>query len=458
MIERSGRIIIVDDDPLIRDSLFELLRQEGYSADTAAGPREVLDKFAQSHYDLLIADIKMPEMSGIELLKRVKNKHPDCAVIIITGYGSIQNAVEAMKEGAVDYITKPIQDAEIKVRIENILEKTALRKENKVLRERIRSDEQFHDMVGHDPKMREIYQMVDTIAGTDANVLIYGETGTGKRLIARAIHFHDPSRRDHPFVEVPCAALPETLLESELFGHVKGAFTSALRDRTGRFEMADGGTILLDDIDAFSLGLQAKLLRVLEHQEFERVGDTRTMKVNVRIIAASNRHLEEMAAKGTFREDVYYRLNVVTINVPPLVERKSDVLLLAQYFIARFNKTTGKSKSLAEESKESLLAYRWPGNVRELENAIERACILSKENVMGPADLPDNIRDGVANESPSSAAASLRETIKLPERQIILDTLERTSWNRKEAAKLLGISRSTLYNKMRECGIDYKRR
>lgn len=458
MTEKSGRIIIVDDDPLIRESLFELLRQEGYAADMAAGPKEVLDKLSESHYDVLIADIKMPEMSGMELLRRVRSKHPECAVILITGYGSIQNAVEAMKEGAADYITKPIQDAEIKARIESILEKQALRRENKALRGRLRNDEQFHEMVGHDPKMREIYQMVDTIAGTDANVLIYGETGTGKRLIARAIHFHDPARREHPFVEVPCAALPETLLESELFGHVKGAFTSALRDRTGRFEMADGGTILLDDIDAFSLSLQAKLLRVLEHQEFERVGDTRTIKVNVRIIAATNRNLEEMVANGTFREDVYYRLNVVTITVPPLIERRGDIPLLAHYFVERFNKATGKSKSLSDEAVETLLAYRWPGNVRELENAIERACILSKEDVITPADLPENVRNGAARGTAVPGVAPLRETIKLPERQIILDALERTSWNRKEAAKLLGISRSTLYNKMRECGIDYKRR
>lgn len=453
---RDGRILIVDDDALIRDSLHETLKLEGYRVQVASSGVEAQEKLEAFPCDIVITDIRMPEMSGMDLLRWVKQKYPDTAVLLVTGYGSIENAVEAMKEGASDYITKPIMDNEIKVIIQRILEHKRLREENKTLREQIASLNQFHELVGHDPQMQQIYSMIDTIAGTDASVLIRGESGTGKRLIARAIHYHDPARRDHPFVELSCGALPENLLESELFGHVKGAFTGAFTDRIGRFELADKGTILLDDIDAFTPGLQVKLLRVLQEQEFERVGDTKTIKVDVRIIASTNQDLEALMEDGRFRKDLYYRLNVVCIRVPPLRDRPGDIPLLAQHFLERCCKQINREKQLAEETLRVLSNYKWPGNVRELENAIERAAIISRGPVITPDDLPEALRKKSRSQK-LGAPGSLREAMKNPERQVILEALRMANWNRKEAADLLGISRSTLYNKMRDCGIELKK-
>ena len=453
---RDGRILIVDDDSLIRDSLRETLKLEGYRVEVAASGVEAQEKTESFPADIVITDMRMPEMSGLDLLRWMKQKHPGSAVLLVTGYGSIENAVEAMKEGASDYITKPIMDNEIKVIIQRILEHKRLAEENKSLREQIASLSQFHELVGHDGQMQQIYSMIDTIAGTDASVLIRGESGTGKRLIARAIHYHDPARRDHPFVELSCGALPENLLESELFGHVKGAFTGAFTDRIGRFELADKGTILLDDIDAFTPGLQVKLLRVLQEQEFERVGDTKTIKVDVRIIASTNQELEGLMEDGGFRKDLYYRLNVVCIRVPPLRDRPGDVPVLAQHFLDRCSSQIGREKQLSEETLRVLSNYKWPGNVRELENAIERAAIISRGPVITPDDLPETLRKKARTQK-MELPGSLREAMKNPERQVILEALRMANWNRKEAADLLGISRSTLYNKMRDCGIELKK-
>jgi len=450
----EGKILVVDDDPLIRDSLSEILRMEGHKVHTASSGKEAIEILDNDTFNIVIADIRMPEVTGMDLLRHIKQTHPTTDVIMITGFGSIQNAVEAMKEGATDYITKPVMDEDIKARIKRILEHQKLRHEYDILKEQVKSREQFYELVGHDPKMQEIYTMIETIAGTDCSILITGESGTGKRLIARAIHFHDPSRRDGPFIEVSCGALPENLLESELFGHVKGSFTSAFRDRIGRFELANGGTILLDDIDTLTPALQVKLLRVLQEQEFERVGDTKTIKVDVRVIATTNADLEKLIEEGKFREDLYYRLNVVSIHVPPLRERPGDIPLLAQYFLEKFCKEMGREKVLSDEAIQALVSYKWPGNVRELENAIERAVIISKGRVIRLEDLPEQIWRRTVPQLKVQRIGSLREALKHPERHIILEALRQTGWNKKAAAELLGISRSTLYNKMKECGIN----
>lgn len=448
----NGRILIVDDEPLIRKSLYESLRLEGYEAEMASDGEEALQKIAQIPIDLMIADIKMPKLSGLDLLKEVKVKYPDISVLLITGYGTIDQAVEAMRLGAADYITKPIMDGEIQLVIKKIFEQKNLIEENIALRQELaRTDrDQFHRLIGRDSKMQKIYTLVETIAQTKATVLIKGESGTGKRLVSLAIHANDPLRKDKPFVEVSCAALPATLLESELFGHVKGAFTGAIRDRLGRFELAQGGTILLDEIDAFSPDLQVKLLRVLQEGEFERVGDTKTVHVDVRVIAATNQDLEEAIQKGTFREDLYYRLNVITMDLPPLRERKGDIPILVDHFLEKFSEKNKKEFSGVSESfLRALEAYQWPGNVRELENVIERATIVAQGSVLTAEDLPVLFHQSVGASS-SGSGRPLKEMLGEPEKELILRTLKECRWNRKRAAALLGVNRTTLYNKMKK--------
>ena len=448
----NGRILIADDEPLIRKSLYESLRMEGYEAAMAAYGEEALQKIARIPIDLVIADIKMPKVSGIDLLKQIKAKYPDIPVLLITGYGTIDQAVEAMRLGAADYITKPITDGEIQIVIKKLFEQKNLIEENIALRQQLAltARDRFHRLIGRDEKMQRIYTLIETIAQTKATILIKGESGTGKRLISLAIHANDPVRKDKPFVEVSCAALPETLLESELFGHVKGAFTGAIRDRVGRFEVAQGGTILLDEIDAFSPALQVKLLRVLQEGQFERVGDTKTVQVDVRIIAATNQNLEEAIKKGAFREDLYYRLNVIAVELPPLRERKGDIPLLVAHFLEKFSeKNKKKFSSVSDGFLKTLEAYHWPGNVRELENVIERATIVAQEDYLTEQDLP-----ALFHELPEVHAAAsgrpLKEMLGEPEKELIVRTLQECHWNRKKAAALLGVNRTTLSNKMKK--------
>ena len=459
----NHHILVVDDEPLTRQSLYEILKFEGYKVSTAQDGLEALDSIEKSLPGIIIADIKMPGMGGLQLLKEIRNKGLETAMILITGYGSIETAVEAMKEGAFDYITKPIVDSEIKVVIQKILNQQKLIEENHLLRKKLAAvtREKFHNIIGRSSGMQKIYAMIELIADSNATILLHGESGTGKRLITHAIHQSDPSRRAQPFIEISCGALPETLLESELFGHVKGSFTNAIKDRTGRFELADKGTVLLDEIDAFSPSLQVKLLRVLQNGEFERVGDTRTRKVDIRVIAATNQDLIQAIKKGTFREDLYYRLNVISIYIPPLRERKDDIPLLVEHFLKQIHKRAGKNKNrqpvgISEEAIQALLTYDWPGNIRELENVIERAVILTKGDTIIPEDLPEFLQEKKgANlfslKAPGSPGLkSLKEALKNPEKQVIQHTLEQTSWNRKKAAENLGINRTTLYNKMKE--------
>jgi len=451
-------ILVVDDEPLIRRSLSELLTLEGYSVSSASDGLEALDLLRQYTADIVISDMKMPKMDGIQLLREIKKSHPGTPVIMITGHGSIDSAVEAMKEDAYDYITKPIIDSEIKIIIERLVRQKKIQEENTRLKQELSATkrDRFHDMVGKDDKMQKIYTLIEAIASTRATVLIHGESGTGKRLIAHAIHKYNEQERGKPFVEVSCGALTETLLESELFGHVKGSFTGAIKDRVGRFELADGGTIFLDEIDAFSPALQVKLLRVLQDGEFERVGDTKTFKVDVRVIAATNQNLEELITQGKFRKDLFYRLNVISIEVPPLRDRKIDIPLLIEDFIKKHTRHTNRNiVGLSDEAAAILMNYNWPGNIRELENVIERSVILSKGMVITPDAFPEFLdRAKTVDEiAISNGSLNLKDALKSPEKDLILKTLNSVNGNKSEAASLLGINRTTLYKKMLKLGL-----
>ena len=451
-------ILLVDDEPLVRRSLSEFLTLEGYSVATATNGVEALQSLNGYTPDIVITDIKMPQMDGVEFLRNVKLKYPEMPVILITGYGSIGSAVDAMKEGAYDYITKPIVDNEIKIVLERLANQRKIIEENIELRERLAQSERerFISIVGKDIKMQKIYSLIEAVARTRATVLISGESGTGKHLIAHAIHDFDPEEKKKPFIEVSCGALTETLLESELFGHVKGAFTGAIKDKPGRFELADGGTIFLDEIDAFSPNLQVKLLRILQEGELERVGDSRTIKVDVRVVAATNHNLEELIEQKKFRKDLYYRLKIIDIEVPPLRERKGDIPLLIRDLIEKHSKHLCKKvEAISEEFISQLIEHDWPGNVRELENVIERAIILSQCNELRLEHLPDflRLRQAKLPEPVEVGAAggngnTLKDALKNPEREIIVKTLDSVGWNRNDAAKALGINRTTLYKKM----------
>jgi DNA-binding NtrC family response regulator len=458
MSQSNGKhILIVDDEPLVRRSLSELLTLAGYTVSSAGSAKEALDMLKNYTTDVIISDIKMPEMDGIQLLKQVKKASCSAPVILMTGYGSIESAVSAMREGAYDYITKPIVDNEIKILLERLVNQRKLQEENVRLKEQLSSTQRdrFLDIVGKDEKMQKIYTLIEAITNTRATVLIHGESGTGKRMIAHAIHKCNEIERGKPFVEVSCGALTETLLESELFGHVKGAFTGAIRDNVGRFELANGGTIFLDEIDAFSPALQVKLLRVIQEGEFERVGDNKTVKVDVRIIAATNQKLHEMISQGKFRKDLYYRLNIISIEVPPLRERKTDIALLVDDFIKKHSRHTHKKvEKISDEVLSIFLNYNWPGNIRELENVIERATILSQGPVINPEDLPESLGSPLEKENASNGnGLKLKQALKDPERDLILKALDSVSWKRNDAADILGINRTTLFKKMKQFGL-----
>lgn len=448
-------VLIIEDNELVRDSLAIALRLEGCEVSQAPDGPEGLELLARRSFDLALIDLRLPSANGISVLEQAKVLQPGLDVIMMTSFGTVETAVEAMKLGAAHYLTKPINDDELKIILRRLEEARQLRQENKNLREELGGKQraQFHNLIGQNSKMQKIYSIIQAISDTDTTVLLRGESGTGKGMIAQAIHYSDPARKDGPYVEVSCGAIPRELLESELFGHVRGAFTSAIRDRMGRFELANGGTILLDEIDSLPPYLQVKLLRVLQQKEFERVGDTKTVRVDVRIIASTNRDLAAEIAKGQFREDLYYRLNVITIDVPPLRDRKEDVPSLVKHFLNAFNQKARRSlKSVSSRAMQRILDYDWPGNVRELENFLERAVVLSTGEILEEDVFPEYI--GKTREEPSSVAesesTSLKEVMKEPEKQIIKKVLDQVGWNRKKAASLLDINRTTLYNKMKE--------
>ncbi len=451
--ETKHRILIVDDEPLIRKSLYEILKMDGYDCHMASSGEEACRLVEQNTFDVAITDLQLPKMNGLELLDHIKRHSPTTEVILITGFGSIESAVQAMKKKAFDYITKPIADDEVKMLIKKIIEKKHILQENLNLKQshpkQARSG--FFGLVGNSLAMQSVYQMIESVANTNATIMILGESGTGKGIAARAIYQNDQARKNKPFVEISCGALSETLLESELFGHAKGSFTGAIKDKIGRFEAAHEGTIFLDEIDTCSAGLQVKLLRILQDGGYERVGDTETKKTDARIIVATNQDLETMVEEGAFREDLYYRIHVIPIVLPPLRERREDIDLLVEHFIAISNKQNKKQvKGISDELRDIFMEHPWPGNVRQLEHVIEGAVIMSKKPVLAPEDMPRNLERGVLKKS---AGQSLKEGLAEPTKDLILATLKDCQYNRSRAAERLGINRATLYNKIKKYGI-----
>ena len=452
------KMLIIDDEPLMRITLQDSLVGEGYEVVAAETGRKGVDLLRKNQWDIIITDLKLPDLEGIEILKEAKFLNPSTEVILITAYGSIDSAVSAMKEGASDYLTKPFSMDELLLIVKRLLRMRQLEEENILLRKKVEERYGLEGLVGKSQQMLKIYELIETVAQTDTTVLVNGENGTGKELVANAIHLQSP-RKNGPFIKVNCAALPETLLETELFGHEKGAFTGALKQRKGRFESADRGTLFLDEIGDIFTTVQVKLLRVLQERQFERVGGNDTISVDVRMICATQKDLKEEIRKGTFREDLYYRLNVVPIVLPPLRERREDILLLADHFISRFSKKMGKEiTGLSEEGKALLLKYPFPGNIRELENMLERAIALIKGKVIQAEDLPEEVcgQTSVIQALCEKIRGSkpLATAVNLFEKEYIQGVLEKTKGKKGQAAELLGISRKTLWEKIKELEIE----
>ncbi|NQT18129.1 MAG: sigma-54-dependent Fis family transcriptional regulator [Planctomycetes bacterium] len=446
----TGQILVVDDDPIECKSLSEFLRLEGYSVDSAEGGAQAIEKMQNKPFQVVLTDVNMPDVTGFDVLKHAAENCPDLSVVLITGYGQIEAAVEAIKLGAFDYITKPLIDEGVKLAIDRALGRQQLLRENLELRKQLGLRNQYSMLLGRDHSMQKIYDIIDVVANTKATVLITGESGTGKSLIAHTVH-QKSTRRDQPFIEVSCGALPETLLESELFGHVRGAFTGAHADKPGKFELADGGTIFLDEISAASPSLQVKLLRILQDRTFEKIGSNDSIATDVRIIIASNKDLNQEIEAGNFRADLYYRINVVPIEVPPLRERVCDVAKLAEHFTIMCSRENNKNiNGITDEAMRRLQQHNWPGNVRELENVIERAVILAKANTIGIDDLPPRITDNTATSPQEAGVLPLKQALEGPEREIIERALRAAGWNRQKAAEMLQVNRSTLFKKMRK--------
>jgi len=448
-------ILLVDDEPAQRTVLAGYLRKKRHAIREAGSVAEALKRIAQEPADIILSDFKMPDRTGLDLLREVQKQQPETTVIIMTAFGTIEDAVQTMREGAYDYLTKPVDLEELDLLIQRIGERQRLLSENRLLREQLVERYSFAGIVSQSTSMETVLNTAGRVAHSRASVLIRGESGTGKELIARAIHFHSP-RKSQPFVAVNCAALNENLLESELFGHEKGAFTGADRQRRGRFETADGGTLFLDEVGDIPPGMQVKLLRVLQEQSFERVGGTTPLHVDVRIIAATNRNLEDLIRQGSFREDLYYRLNVITIDIPPLRERREDIPPLLQHFVERFSKENQrKTPSFSREAWEMLLRYSWPGNVRELENIVHRAVILARGDVLTTDDLPP-----VMKALPREASAGARNGIAdLPgqverlEKELVLEALRLQDGNQSRAAAQLGISERNFRYRLKKWGL-----
>jgi DNA-binding NtrC family response regulator len=451
---KRGSLLLVDDDRLVLDGMADWLREKGFAVAEATSRREAIAAIDSTCFDLVLGDIRLGDGDGFDVLTHCRTSRPDTMVILMTGYATADTGVEAIRAGAFDLLTKPLIDEELELAIDRALSQRRVIEENAKLKAQLDLRFGMENILGRDHRMLKTFDIINSIADTKATVLITGESGTGKSLIARAIHRHS-SRRDKPFVEVACGALPETLLESELFGHVAGAFTGAAGDKIGKFMQADSGTIFLDEIGTASPSMQVKLLRVLQDFEFEQVGGTKTWHVDARVILATNDDLARAVAGGRFRRDLYYRINVINIELPPLRSRLSDIPLLAQHFLTRVCGETGKTvEAFSDEAMAALHAYSWPGNVRELQNVVERAVLLGKHSIIMPDDLPRELTLMAPAAVPSSAGRTLKEALEGPERQIILDTLQQHNWNRNETAAQLGINRTTLYKKMKKLGLE----
>ncbi|MBN1917960.1 MAG: sigma-54-dependent Fis family transcriptional regulator [Verrucomicrobia bacterium] len=442
-------VLVVDDEPLIRKFLVETLTRMGFEVQSAADGAEALKKVKAETFDLVFTDIRMPHLSGMELLRAVRECTPESVVVMMTAYATVESAVEAMKVGAFDYIIKPFSPDQIEMVIKRAAERQSLIEENTYLRGEILKEHGFGEIIGKAAVMHGVFEVIRKVANSRATVLVQGESGTGKELVARAIHYNS-ARANAPFIKVNCAALPESLLESELFGHEKGAFTGAVMRRPGRFELAHRGTLLLDEISEIPLGLQAKLLRVLQEREFERVGGTRPIKVDVRIVTTTNRNLDEEIEAKRFREDLFFRLNVIPITLPPLRERDGDVLMLAQHFVERYSRENNRPpKTIARDAIEAMSAYSWPGNVRELQNVIERAIVLDADDEIRAEHL--TLRPvGQEGDDTDEIVDAVGHTVAEMERRLILKTLQALGGNRGRTAEVLQISVRTLRNKLNQ--------
>lgn len=454
----KASILLIDDEEASRQALL-LLLQKSYNVTGVASGHEARQRLAAERFDIVITDLRLPDCSGIDLLKQIKSYHPATEVVLITGHASAETAVSAMKEGACDYITKPLNIEELRMILAKALEKRRLLSENIYLKKQLREKFGFANIIGNSPAMQNVFKLMQRIIKTDSTVLVMGESGTGKEIVAKAIHFNSP-RQDKPFVAVHCGAIPETLLESELFGHTKGAFTGAHREKIGKFESAHNGTIFLDEIGTMPLHLQIKLLRVLQEQEIERVGSNSTVKLDVRVIAATNVSLENEVRNGRFREDLYYRLNVIPLVVPPLRERQEDIVPLARFFLTKYcNEMKRAPLTISRQALEAMEKYDWPGNVRELENAIERLVALAESDPAGIADLPESI--GRQHGSMASFNYELTEngldlaaTVSEMEKTLISRALARTGNVKAKAAHFLKMNRTTLVEKMKRLGLE----
>ena len=440
------KILIVDDELIMRESLAGWLERDGHAVQTAASGEEALEKIKATHFDILLVDIKMEGISGLDVLRKVKESDPDAEVVMITAYGSIPSAIEAMKDGAFDYMLKPFDPNELGVLIEKIIQHQEQARENIYLKEQYKDRTRFESMIGQSKPMQAIFDLICDVAPMDSTVLITGQTGTGKGLAAKAIHTNS-SRRNGPFVTVNCGAIPEHLMESELFGHQKGAFTDAKETKKGRLELAHGGTLFLDEIGEISMRMQIDLLRVLEDRVFYRVGGTQPIEADFRVIAATNRDLEAAIKSGDFRKDLFYRLNVISFKMPSLSQRKEDIPLLAAHFLYRFSQETNKPiDNISREAMDEMMIYDWPGNIRELENAIERAVVVGRRREI----LPENLPIFCHEPAPAIKAHSLKDV----EKTHIERVLTENQWNIARSAKILGIDRSTLYSKIKRYDIE----
>ncbi len=460
-------ILIIDDDESVRDVLEAFFKEKGFNVTAAADGQSGLDLLKQEKFDLFFVDLVMPGMGGLDVLREASALHINTPAIVITAFGTVKTAIEAMRLGAFDYITKPFILEELLIVVNRSLDVSKLQKENVMLKRQLKQKYDFHRLTGNSPQMQKVYELIEKIADTDSTVLIYGESGTGKELVAKTIHFNS-SRAQNPFVPMNCAAIPKDLLESELFGHEKGAFTGAINTRIGRFELANGGTILLDEIGDLHPSLQVKLLRVLQEREFERVGSTKTIKVDVRILAATNKDLEKATREGTFREDLYYRLNVIPLHIPPLRKRREDIPVLIEDFMNNFSKKKKKEPlKILPEALECLMNYRWPGNVRELENLIERMVILNDGGIVTADDLPERFHSTRGGQIHKSLPLTSSGVMLLPqegvdlnamlneiEKSLILQAMERVGGVKSKAAGILGLNRTTLIEKLKKKGID----